>query len=280
MADEFIDYERGIKRLLEYLQNAEQKAVLTDALLLQMRLEHSIREARQYQPDPTQKAELNRILAQLLDLSLRETNRSFREWCQPSFLETEIEQDTQGTNFLQMLSTGKTHQELTNKFVDLGARLKSNHKVVPEDILERYLKVPLHAIFLYTSEDEPLATYVLNHWGALDTLAGDVCDLHPVYNQFINAEDAYDYIEHLQVVKATNFRAYSKLPGLFFWDMAGDTVYVSFGSDASSSHIKRVLRVIFEEIHRAPVLSSVRRAKVLIERDEKPATYEYRGETD
>ncbi|MGH2479373.1 MAG: toll/interleukin-1 receptor domain-containing protein, partial [Ktedonobacteraceae bacterium] len=271
MSDEFTAYERGIERLLAYLQNTERQIAYTDTLLLQMRLDHSIQEARRYQADPAQKTELNKILAQLLDISLRETGKSFREWCQPlpgidqASPGTEREQDDQDPNFWPNASVGKMYQELTDTFVNLGAHPKSNHKVASEDMLERYRQVPLHAIFLYTSEDAEIATYILDHWGALDTLAGDVCDIHPIFNQFTNAEDAYDYIEHLQVIKATGFRAYSKLPGLFFWDLTGDAVYVPFGPDISSSHIKRVIRVIFEEVHRAPVLSSVKRAQTLLE---------------
>ncbi len=171
---------------------------------------------------------------------------------------------------VQDLRDGKMHQKLTEKLVGLGAKPKRRNADSIEDTLERYRQVPLHAVFLYTSEDPAVAAYLLNHWGAIDTLAGDVCDMLVITDQFSNESDAYDYIEKLHVVREAHFRAYSELPGLFFWDQTGDFAFISFGPNAGPSRIRRVLRIVFEELHRAPTLASVRQAGALLGQTGRP----------
>lgn len=62
---------------------------------------------------------------------------------------------------------------LISEFKKLGASFKNNNRgYIEHDFLERYRNVPLHALFLYTSEDEDVAKYILHNWGALDTLSG------------------------------------------------------------------------------------------------------------
>ena len=48
-----------------------------------MRLESSVQDARYYQPDPAQRTQLDRILNQLIDVSLLETGKSFHDRYQP-----------------------------------------------------------------------------------------------------------------------------------------------------------------------------------------------------
>ncbi len=273
MSDEFSPYLHGLCHLLAQLRPIS--AEYQNALLLQQRLERNIAEARNYGPDPTQRSELNRILNILNDLSLQTTGKSFDTWCKMPPIAQQAansEEMLPGELYLGKLEAvhaGNIHQELTDQLVEIGAKPKVGKKTLQEDILERYTTISLHAIFLYTSQDEAIAPYILEHWGSLDTLSGDVCDIHPIVDQFHNVEDAYNYIEQLDVVKQANFRSHSKLPGLFFWDHEGGTEYVSFGPLADSREITHIVRVIFEEIHRKPVIASITYAKRLLMRKDK-----------
>jgi hypothetical protein len=159
------------------------------------------------------------------------------------------------------LKLGSVHAELTSNLVAIGARPRSGQSEIGSDILERYRTVPLHAIFLYTSEDKEVGQYILEHWGALDALSGDYCDLHPSVDQFHSAEDAYDFVEQLDVVREARSFSLSHLPGVFFWDGHANAEYISFGDDLSTARIRHVMRVVFDEIRMKPNIMSVRHAK-------------------
>jgi uncharacterized caspase-like protein len=173
---------------------------------------------------------------------------------------------------VQALGEGRVNEELTNQLVDIGVHPKKDAMFTPEDILERFRKIPLHAIFLYTSEDQEVGDYIAKNWGALETLSGNVCDIHPMVNQFRGAEDAYDYIERLDVVRDAGFREYTKLPGIFFHDNYGASEYISFGEKANEEQIKRTIRVVFEEIRRHPTISAVTHSRQLLEDRSLPST--------
>lgn len=168
---------------------------------------------------------------------------------------------------LKLIETRSNH--LIAEFNKLGANFKNNNRGYREyDFLERYRQVSLHALFLYTSEDEYVAEYILRNWGALDTLSGENCDIYPSLEQFKNIEDAYDYIEELTVLKRNKFLDYSKLPGIFFWDNSGNTEYVSLEQDVTSNQIKFIVRTIFGEIKKNPSIRSVTIARKRIVRKE------------
>jgi hypothetical protein len=163
---------------------------------------------------------------------------------------------------VQALKDERLYESLIEECAALGARtkpLKEGSRRI--DALERYRKVPLHAVFLYTTEDHLVAEYIQQNWGALDSLSGDLCDIHPSVNQFHAREDAYDFIDRLDVVQRSGFSLYSSLPGLFFWDLNSGSEYVPFGQDASCAAIITVVRTIFEEVRKESNLDSVRRAK-------------------
>lgn len=169
------------------------------------------------------------------------------------------------------LSEGKVYEKLTDELIRLGA--KSKTKLQPDvesDLLERYKTVPLHAVFLYTSEDNEVSKYILENWGALDTLSGEYCDIHPSVDQFENIEDAYNLIEKMDVLRNSKFNSYSQLPGIFFWNLSGATEYISFGSEFSQATLRQVVRTIFEEIRKAPDIHSVSKAKKIIEDKNMP----------
>ncbi len=270
MTDEFSLYERGLKHLQAHL--ADTALLHSEEFLLQeQRLERNIAEARKYGPDSTQKNELNRILSSLNDLNLQITGKSFNEWCKPRSLaqhssaSEEIQHIEHYIGTLEAINEGRVHQGLMNQLTEMGAKPKVSENVLQEDMLERYLKTPLHTIFLYTSQDEFIAPYILNHWGTLDSLSGDICDIHPIVDQFNNMEDAYDYIKQIDVVKDANFVSLTKLPGLFFWDHEGIAEYISFGAKANASDITYILRFIFERLLHDPVIASITYAKGLLD---------------
>lgn len=173
---------------------------------------------------------------------------------------------------LATLRDGHVHQELTEQLArEEGIRAGSRGRSSVEDILERYRSVPLHALFLYTAADREIETYIVNHWGELDQLSGDVCDIHPVVSQFKHPQDenAYAFIEDITILRKANFSAYSQLPVLFFWDRNDATEYISFGNPTDAATITRILRQIFEELRREPTIAAVTRVKKKLEQSEE-----------
>lgn len=165
---------------------------------------------------------------------------------------------------LTALRDGRVHQELTEQLArEEGIRAGSRGRSFIEDILERYHSVPLHALFLYTAADREIETYIVHHWGELDRLSGDVCDIHPVVSQFKNPQDenAYAFIDEITILRKANFNAYAQLPVLFFWDRHEATEYISFGNPTDATTITKILRLLFEELHRDPTIAAVTRVK-------------------
>jgi hypothetical protein len=164
----------------------------------------------------------------------------------------------------------KVHEQLTNELIKMGAKPKN--KIESEfnpDILERYKNVPLHAIFFFSTEDKIVSKYILENWGALDSLSGNYCDIHPSVDQFENIEDAYDLIDKLDVLRNSKFTFYSQLPGVFFWNIEGASEYISFGNKISQVIISKIVRTVFEEIRKKPNIHSVSKAKKMIEETRK-----------
>lgn len=258
MGDEYTLYEDGISRLLTALGEKNNQQLYQHVLLMQMELVHNITKARKYGSSATQQADLHRILEQLIEVCLLATGKSFYEWCQVGLSEKQEPRD------LSDLQRAGLAQDLLEAFVESGARTRKDVDLSNEDLLERYASVPLHAIFLYTSEDEAIPSYILNNWDALDSLSGTICDIHPLLEQFQSFANAYEYIRKIDVIKHVPFNSFSQLPGMFFWNHVGETAYLSFGVEAKPVQIKNILRVVFEELYREPTLASVNRAKQIL----------------
>jgi len=165
----------------------------------------------------------------------------------------------------EALKQRRTHDSIADIFEKLGAKRKSQEEGPTDDLLERYIAVPLHAVFLFTSEDSLVSKYVLDNWGALDSLSDDFCDIHPALDQFEYREDAYDYVRNLRIPGADSVTV-SSLPGILFWDLQGNSAFVSFGSSCTMDQMKHILRTLFEEIHRGPTIGAVKRAKHVLSR--------------
>ncbi len=92
------------------------------------------------------------------------------------------------------------------------------------DVLERYVQVPNRMLILYSSEDAAIATYVLEHWAALDRLSGDICDIYPSLLQLNGGEDAYSAIADLPNIPGANKIKVRDLPVVLIWS---DEAYAS-----------------------------------------------------
>jgi hypothetical protein len=151
------------------------------------------------------------------------------------------------------------HRLLTEEARKLGAKPRASQPSRDQDPLERFRSVPLHAVILYTTEDKVIDEYVKEHWAALDKLSADFCDIHPFLSQMRDQEDAYDFIDRLEVVNISGFNKLSELPGLFFWDQVGGSYYVPLVS-MNHDQVVHAVKVIFEEIRRDASLGAVERA--------------------
>jgi hypothetical protein len=128
---------------------------------------------------------------------------------------------------LQSAREGSLRPALMRDIVRFGGRPKSrSFNSSSPDPVQRYRTVPLHAVFLYSSEDNEVQEYLLAHWGALDSLSGNFCDIYPSVKQLRRMEDAYDLIDTPGPLRGIEEVSVSQLPGLFFWDRWGSTEYV------------------------------------------------------
>jgi uncharacterized integral membrane protein len=160
-----------------------------------------------------------------------------------------------------LLKSGNIYEILRNELANYGLTQKEKKIVNGQDVLERFIKVPLHLIFLYTSEDDIVHEYIIKNWDALDSISGDFCDIHPLVDQFKKFENGYDLIDKIEIVRKSGFKEISKLPGLFFWDNNHNTEFISFGKSANDETMKNTIRFIFEKIRINPTIHSIKAAK-------------------
>ena len=139
-----------------------------------------------------------------------------------------------------------------------GIKTKPKENIT-QSRLERYRNIPLHAIFLYTSEDSIVSDYLIDNWGALDTLSGEYCDIHQTIDQFDSKEDAYDFVDNLQVIQDSEERIIEKLPGIFFWNMEADSKFISFEGISSKEELTKLIRQLFSKIRSVPSIKTVKR---------------------
>jgi hypothetical protein len=134
---------------------------------------------------------------------------------------------------------------------------RSRREAMSRPRLNRLRAVPLHAVPLYTSEDEAFESYLVDHWDALDRLTGDDLDLHPSLKQLRGREDAYvlhDQDEAIREIRLVD------LPGLLFWDPDGRSCYVAF-THWRTEQITRAIRYLVSCIRNDPTIEAVRSAR-------------------
>lgn len=130
-----------------------------------------------------------------------------------------------------------------------------------ESSIHRYRNIPIHAIFLYTSEDSIVSDYLINNWGALDTLSGDFCDIHQTIDQFESKEDAYDFIDNLRVIQDSKESIIEKLPGIFFWNTKAKSKFISFKDIETKEELTRFIRQIFSHIRKNTSIEALNKFK-------------------
>lgn len=180
---------------------------------------------------------------------------------------------------LKTNSDWKGYAEARTAARKLGSRsdrriLQERHPAdTPVDPIRRYRSVPLHAVFLYSSEDHAIASYITANWRALDRMSGEFCDIHPSLEQLRGLEDAYSALDAVpEVIGGIGRVEISKLPGIMFWDELGRTEYVSFKQALTHDAIRDELRIIFEQIRIDPTIPSVRLARSRIPADRDAAS--------
>ncbi len=156
---------------------------------------------------------------------------------------------------------GRVHEQITNRFISLDMQYKQNKQIIHEDFFSHFKRIPLHALFLYTSEDKEIPHYVLNYWDRLAEISEEFCDFHPMLSQFNGTENGYTDIWKIDVVRQSGFQSTSDLPAIFFHDNHGISEYISLATAISEGDIKRILRVVFDAIRQQPTIASVVQAK-------------------
>lgn len=106
-----------------------------------------------------------------------------------------------------------------NEFREIGIKIPAGSATDERgyDILERYKAVKNHAIFLFTSEDNTVEDHIRSHWGALDGLSGEFCDIHTSFAQMTGEEDFYSQIEDIKSLPGLSNVAPTDLPALHIW---------------------------------------------------------------
>jgi hypothetical protein len=143
------------------------------------------------------------------------------------------------------------------------ARQVLHAREAERDFIERYRSVPLHGVFLFSSEDKEVQQYIEEHWDALDRLSADFCDLYPSIHQLrASGEDAYSLLNDRSFLASTSEISVKALPGIFFWDLTGESAYLPLWSEngLDRSKIRWLLREVFDYIRRSPTIASVRQA--------------------
>ncbi|QBD82936.1 caspase family protein [Ktedonosporobacter rubrisoli] len=190
--------------------------------------------------------------------------------------EKHIHSPTHDAENLATLLKGPVHQELAERLAkEEGFKLSAKLLSSNEDALERYRAIPLHALFLYTSEDQAIVSYLSKHLADLDELTDTICDVYPIVEQFKRPYDAnaYVFMRELDVLRNAHFDAYEQLPVLFFWDGKGASEYISLSSFTDLASVIYALRQIFGTLRRAPTISSVSRIKSQLQQAEKSSAF-------
>jgi hypothetical protein len=133
-----------------------------------------------------------------------------------------------------------------------------------EDSLERYKKIPLHAIFLYSTLDKSLTSYIKTNWYAFHRRSADYCDIHPTLaqlNEYVS-EDATDLIRDFDpIVRSGKNIDYAELPGIFFWDHKGAVEFISLKYNTTVDGINNTVTKLLTELEVRGSISSITKIK-------------------
>jgi hypothetical protein len=138
------------------------------------------------------------------------------------------------------------------ELIGVGAKLRPgmDPKARAYDPLERYRSIPNHAIFLYTSEDPVLDSYIRNHWAALDGLSGQACDIYVSMVQLCGGADAYSQMHEIRSLPGLSSIEPSDLPALHIWSSKSN-VTLSLVHLRDDDALRDAFRWIFTEVGRS-----------------------------
>jgi hypothetical protein len=141
---------------------------------------------------------------------------------------------------------------MIQELLDAGVRARpgSDPESRGYDPLERFKRVPNHAIFLYTSEDAVLDQYIRHHWAALDGLSGEACDIHVSVLQLAGGEDAYSQLFEVNSIVGLKDIKPTDLPALHIWS-SNTFLTVHLHQLDSETKLRDLLRRVFSRIHDA-----------------------------
>ena len=130
-----------------------------------------------------------------------------------------------------------------------GTKVRANPNAPQRDPLARFLAVPNHAMFLFTSEDVILDAYIRDHWAALDGLSGEICDIHISLTQLQGLEDAYSQLNDVRSIRGLATISPSMLPALHIWSAVADLTFSLKDVDSHIDKLRNALRNIFGSMH-------------------------------
>jgi len=176
---------------------------------------------------------------------------------------------------LVRLKKGEYYKEFFEKLLDRSVRIKKRNRSYIESIdpLDRYRTVPLHAIFLYSSQHDYIQDYIIKNWGALSSMSGDYCDIYFSVDQLDYEIDAFDVIDQIKAFKQVDIE---KLPGILFWEKDVSNNYFLSFDDLDNKNVTDLLFIVFQQIRKSQNLKSIKRGEKLFRKkyESKKATSE------
>lgn len=161
------------------------------------------------------------------------------------------------------------YKETDKKLSKHGIKEKKRNKSHTEclDPIERYNTVPLHAVFLYSSQHEHIEDYIKKNWGALSSMSKDDCDIYFPTDQLDHEFDAFDAIDQLCAKVDI-----SKLPGMLFWEnKISNNCFLSF-KDLNEENITNLLLTVFDQIRKSQTIDSITEGEVLFRNEQNKKT--------
>jgi hypothetical protein len=169
---------------------------------------------------------------------------------------------------LKKIRKGEYYKEQFEKLLERSVRIKKRNKEYIETIdpLNRYKTVALHAIFLYSSQQDYIQDYLIKNWGALSSMSGDYCDIYFSIDQLEYETDGFDVID-----KSKSFRGIdiAKLPGIIFWEKDISINYFLPFDNLDEKNLTELFFTVFQQIRKNQNLKSIVRGEKIFKRKDK-----------